>query len=268
MRMVVSLAFVVGACATALATWESPVAKTDGSTSKNIDCGGITGQLKLHQDWSHSSSSDTATSASGSFGANWAGNQYALTIGNSGSADADVSHKYVYRFNGAGGHKIRVLLDAEVVADGSCSQDNTSDTQWWWDPAPTVSDEHPQVKRYDQNGNLVATHGFPSPTDAFEEIDATTMGYEGSTPTGHAGSGTSSSPATPGATVTAGVAANSGGATSGAFDGKTDTIPYLSGHYVQVEYSVSGTAGSNCDNAKVSKWELLLETTLYSESVN
>ncbi len=258
------------AAAAAFATWEKPTASSS-STVKDISCGGIAGTLALHQDWSHSTTSSSATSDLGKFGAKWSGFQYLMTIGISDSTSADVTHKYTWKGNGAGGSKISVVLTSQVTANGACSQSDMSDPSWWWDPTVVVSDTQPQVKRYDSSGNLVATHGFATVNDGYDHINASSQGLDGMgnpLPSGASGSGTQGAPATPGATVYAGAKANPGGATSGSFDAKTGSISYFTGQYVQVEYSNLGSAASNCDNASVWQWDILLESTLTSTSTN
>lgn len=268
MRIAIALCISVAAAATAFATWDDPTATSSGTTA-DISCGGIAGTLQIQQDWSHTTTSNSATSEDGQFGASWSGYQYLMTIGSSGSASATVKHTYTWRFNGNGGNKIQVELEADVVASGACSQSNMSDPSWWWDPSPNVSDAQPQVKRYDKNGNWVATYGYPTPADSYEKVDGTSQGLDGMgnpLASGASGSGTQANPATPGATVYAGATANAGGNVSGTFDGTTGTIGYSTGDYVEVTYTVSGNAGSNCDNASVWQWDLLLDSTLTSTS--
>jgi hypothetical protein len=216
----------------------------------DVSCGNIMGWLGLQVDWGHAViGNDEIRSEGGEFGVDWSGDQYQLTIGTSGSTTASAIHTYEYRE--WGGTKCSVDLSSDTDASGSACRMMLDDEHWWWNPTVTLTDIQPTIKKLDENDQVIAIIGYDNIDDAYDPINV-----------GVTGAGTQQNPASPGLPYHAQVVVNPGGNGTGSFAAQTDHVYSSSGQKLVITYTTNGSATSNCDNAAVFEWKLILTSTL------
>jgi hypothetical protein len=264
MRKVIGLVAGVLMASPVLAGWRAEGASSNPATVSDVSCADITGELGILTDWSVSSSQYELTSDAGEVGAKWTQQYYPNCTRTQVSTTCTVVHKWGYQYTGKG--KIRVQLTASTSASGyavRCSSGpdpENPDYSWWWNPTVNINDSAPSVKRYNEDDEFQQEYGFPSPADGYDHIDVGGTGGQGQ-----------GNPPGPFASLSAGVQANGSAATSGTFDGTTNTISGSTGDYLEVVYTVNASAQVDADNAAISMnhpWKVFLQSTVTSTGTN
>jgi hypothetical protein len=256
---IVSVLVAIAIAGPAIAGWQSSSAASSGANA-DVSCGSIQGNSGILTDWSTSSSQYQLVSSDGEVGAHWDGAYYPLCGGTLSPTVSTVTHTWSYLFSGLG--KIQVQLTTSSHADGVACRESSGpgpepDTQWWWNPTVVINDSAPTVTRYNSDGSVAQNVTYASNPDAYDHINVSG--------TGGAGGG---NPPPPNGSLTAGVAANPGGNTSGSFDATTGNISGTHGQTVRVVYNVNCSAGPDADNANVMDWRVYVKSTLTSSGTN
>lgn len=227
----------------------------------DVSCNSILGNLGLLTDWTHVKQDDFwLTSSDGETGAEWNGGSYPGCGGTQNSSTDSAIHTWMFQYF-TGKDKIRVRLNSEAVASGVASRFSDGpgpipDTQWWWNPTVTVSDQAPSVKKYAPDGTEIGSIGYQNnPADPYDPVNFRGIG------------GVGSPGAPPNGTLSAGFAANGNNNTSSSMDAETNSIGLLSGQTVKVTYSVTSVAGPDADNAQIDNWRVYLRSNLDTTGV-